>query len=191
MSIKLDRDILKNCVRRNFNSNISQDIVSQNSFDEIQTKNEIFKSNKFELNKIANVLNVPIVIASYNNNLNIMGYYSYGLDVESDFCRLAHASHQLCRNGMQIFPDITKCNSINKIYGHKSSDIARFYVGVPIRNKENEIIGSMAVLQESKLIAKNAFSLQQLRDIGQEFANQISAWPMTQVGHNKGHAHQN
>ena len=190
MSVKLDRDILKNCVRRNFNSKTSLAVVSQNSFEETEAKNEIFKFNKFELNKIANVLNVPIVIASYNNNLNIMGYYSYGLDVESDFCRLAHASHQLCRNGMQVFPDITKCNSINKIYGYKSSDIARFYVGVPIKNKENEIIGSMAVLQESKLIAKNAFSLQQLRDIGQEFANQISAWPMTQVLHNKGHAHQ-
>ena len=191
MSAKLDRDILKKCVRRNFISNTSQYILGRNSLEGITNRNEIFNPDLMELAKIANILNVPIVIASYNNNLNIMGYYSYGLDVKSDFCRLAHASHQLCRNGMQIFPDITKCNSINKIYGHKSTDVARFYVGVPIRNKDNEIIGSMAVLQESKLIAKNAFSLQQLRDIGQEFADHISAWPMTQVRHNKGQAHQN
>ena len=183
MSIELDRNILKKCVQRNLKSNASQSFLNQNRFDDIKPKNDNMIPEVTLLKKIANDLNVPIIIASCRNERNIMCYHSFGIDARSDFCRLAHASHQFCSNGMRILPDITKCEGINKIYGNRSTDIARFYVGVPIRNAHHEIIGSMAVLQESRLIAQNAFSLRQLREIGQDFAAQISAWPMTQVGY--------
>lgn len=173
------------CVQRNLKSNASQSFLNQNQFDDIKPKNDNTAPEVTLLKKIANDLNVPIIIASCRNELNIMCYHSFGLDGASELCRLAHASHQLCCNGMQILPDVTKCEGINKIYGNRSADIARFYVGIPIRNAHNEIIGSMAVLQESKLIAKNAFSLRQLREIAQDFAAQISTWPMTQVRYKK------
>jgi hypothetical protein len=113
---------------------------------------------------IAHELRVPILLAALRDHNNVMQYFSYGINIETDCCHLAVISDTLCQNGMQILPDYRKNPDLAMFKGRCLADRARFYVGIPIKDKCGSVIGSLAILQESRLIATLGFSLEKMQE---------------------------
>jgi GAF domain-containing protein len=115
---------------------------------------------------IARDLDVPILLAALRDRNGIMQYFSYGINIETDCCHLAVISDTLCQDGMKILPDYRRNQDLAMFKGRCLADRARFYVGVPIRDGEGNVIGSLAILQESRLIATLGFSLEKMQAQG-------------------------
>jgi GAF domain-containing protein len=116
-------------------------------------------------------LGVPVLLASLRDRYEVMQYFSYGISIESDCCHLAIISDTVCQKGMQIVPDYRNNADLAIFKGRCREDRARFYIGVPIKDGAGEVIGSIAVLQESRLIATLGFSLEKMQAQGKRLSN--------------------
>ncbi len=168
MSAALDRNLLKSdgdgdhLVRRAFNALTQLQQRKRSANTEHATGKTAASGSIMEA--IAIELDVPIVLAGLRDHNDIMQYFSYGISVEIDCCHLAVISDTLCQSGMQILPDYRKNANLAKFQGRCLEDRARFYVGIPVKDDRGMTIGSLAIMQESKLIATQGFSLEKMQE---------------------------
>lgn len=170
MSAALNRKLLNNCVQDKESASFKEPrshAKTENGQVPPVAIHRLGIAQNSVLAQIAEELSAPIILASCLDGYNVMQYNSFGLDLDSGFCRLAHASHHICQAGMQLFPDIGLCPELSFFRKRSGDDLARFYIGIPIKNVSGKNVGSLAVLQASKSIAANGFSLRRFYEMGQ------------------------
>jgi hypothetical protein len=179
VSDALNRNVLNDCIQRDQTIARAFEVFAQLRRKNLTSvpSNDGHATNESGsiLRSIATTLGVPIILASFKNACNIVQYSSYGISVDNDFCRVALASDKICKSGMQIIPDYRTSSKLSFFTGRSASDMARFYVGLPLKDERGNIIGSLAILQESKCIAKYGLSINKMHEQGKMLIRNLQA----------------
>lgn len=118
---------------------------------------------------MASRMDAPTVLVSFTDQNNKMSLMSYGLDVEAQFGCLIEASHRACQNGAIAIQDISYSSQFSRYVETAKLAGRNSYVGVPLKNSEDETFGSFALLRSSKDLSADKFSIDEMYEI---------AWPL-------------
>lgn len=121
------------------------------------------------MSELALYLDAPILLVTMVENSNLLTYHSYGLAPGRTLGKLSTLCHKKCRQGTYLKADITPDKDFAEI--NEAVDIGdnHFFIGVPVCDDDGDIIGTIAVLDESRNIAAKGYSISKLRSCAADY----------------------
>lgn len=124
---------------------------------------------KLSLLSIANAMNVPVALATYRERDGSQTYATHGLDLTTDLARFVMACSDLCKSGVIVVPDMRAPSTLGAHSSRWPIPDVRFLVAIPLRNSSGEHVGSLAVMNASKAVARKGISFRNLAALGHAF----------------------
>lgn len=173
MPTSLDRDLLNSCIKRL--RPINEKIIERFEHDYgLRNDEDLEAGHKLSLKEISMILQVPVILASYRNQYGIMHHTSYGLGLDVPISKLSNVSNAVCKNGMVIYPDISMRSEFLFCKDCEMIQQNQFYAGLAIKNNDGIVLGSLAVLQERKVVAYRGISLALMTKFGKQVIDQAN-----------------
>lgn len=119
-----------------------------------------------DLSQIAREMGVPVAVATYPSAHGVKTYATFGLDITVNWALFAEICEQLCAGGATVIPNIAKHEAFQSLGEHQSTGDIRFLVGVPIRNEQGEVVGSLAVLDTQSAVARKGLAISKMAELG-------------------------
>ncbi len=119
-----------------------------------------------DLSQIAREMGVPVAVATYRSAHGVKTFATFGLDIRVNWALFADICEQLCAGGATVIPNITKHEEFQWLPEDQSTGDVRFLVGVPLRNEQGEVVGSLAVLDTQCAVAKKGLAISKMADLG-------------------------
>lgn len=126
--------------------------------------------NRLGLASIATAMNVPAAIATFRDNDGEQSFTSHGLESMPDLARFVAACHALCVERVVVIPDTRSDPALAMITRLWPSDDFRFLVGIPLRDLEGQRVGSLAVMNSSRSVARTGICFRTLTNVGKVYA---------------------
>ncbi len=121
-----------------------------------------------DLSQIAHEMGVPVAVATYRSAHGVKMFATFGLDMTVNWALFADVCEQLCASGATVIPNIAKHEAFQWIPEDQSTGEVRFLVGVPLRNKLGEVVGSLAVLDTQCAVARKGLAISKMADLGKK-----------------------
>lgn len=135
--------------------------------------------NRLGLASIATAMNVPAAIATFRDGDGEQSFTSHGLESMPDLARFAAACHALCVERVVVIPDTRSDPALATITRHWPSDDFRFLVGIPLRDLDGRRVGSLAVMNSSRSVARTGICFRTLTNVGKVFSETGLLQPQT------------
>lgn len=119
-----------------------------------------------DLSQIAKEMGVPVAVATYPSAHGVKTFATFGLDMAVNWALFAEICELLCVDGATVIPNIAKHEAFQRLGEHQSTGDIRFLVGVPLRNEQGEIVGSLAVLDTQSAVARKGLAISKMADLG-------------------------
>lgn len=125
--------------------------------------------DRVNLSSVANFMNVPVVLAAYQDRNGVETIAADGLDSNCDLARFAVACTELCKNGVIVVPDTHMHSKLGVMTRQWPEFDIRFLVAIPLRNAASKFVGVLAVMDTSKAVAQRGISFRNLVALGDAF----------------------
>jgi hypothetical protein len=132
-------------------------------------------SIRLGLSDIARILDVPVVIATYNDVGNVRNHSTFGLDLDVNWSEFAATVDALSANGVTIVPNVEAHAQLSVWTATLVAGDIRFFAGIPLNDSDGYRVGSIAVLAKQKDVARKGIKIRQLGELGREFAGLLAA----------------
>lgn len=119
--------------------------------------------------QLARYLNVPIVMVTIIAHKNLLIYDGYGLAPGRILGKLSKICHQRCREGAYFKADITLDPDFTAICKPADISESRFFIGVPVYNEDDVLIGTAALLDRRQNIMTRRYMFRNLHDAARNF----------------------
>ena len=126
--------------------------------------------NRINLLSVANFMNVPVVLAAYQDQHGVEAFAAHGMTLTENLATFAAACTDLCKKGVIVVPDTHTHTILGRIVRQLPVSDIRFMVAIPLRDKASQYVGSLAVINTSKAVALNGISFANLMAVGDAFA---------------------
>ena len=127
-------------------------------------------NNTVNLLSVANFMNVPVVLAAYQDQHGVEAFAAHGMTLTENLATFAAACTDLCKKGVIVVPDTHTHTILGRIVRQLPVSDIRFMVAIPLRDKASKYVGSLAVINTSKAVALNGISFANLMAVGDAFA---------------------
>jgi hypothetical protein len=124
---------------------------------------------RFSLSDIARELNVPVVVANFQDDDDVRTHATYGLDFDINWSEFAAAIDALCVDGAKIIPNIAVHDQLSYWSRNLAVRDIRFFAGIPLRDADGFRIGSISVIANQKDVARAGIPIRRLGELGREF----------------------
>ena len=119
--------------------------------------------------ELALYLDAPIVLITMVENGNLLTYHSFGLAAGRTLGKLSTICHSKCQEGTYLKADIMRDKDFAEINDAVDIGGNHFFIGVPVCDDEGDIIGTIAVLDESRNVAVKGYSIGKLRSCAADY----------------------
>lgn len=124
---------------------------------------------EISLSDIAASLGVPVVIATNSHASPMRMHSTFGLDFSVNWAEFAAAVDAQCTKGASIIPNIAKHPELARWSETLSNNNIRFFAGIPLCDTDGWRVGSIAVLADQKIVARNGIPIRRLGELGRKF----------------------
>jgi GAF domain-containing protein len=126
--------------------------------------------NRMSLTSIAKAMNVPVVLATFRDEHGVLTFATHGLGLMNNLAHFAAMCDELCRERVVVIPDTRTDATLAALARHWPSDDICFLVGIPLRDSGGKRVGSLAVMNNSRAVARCGISFRTLSDVGKAFS---------------------
>ena len=119
---------------------------------------------------VANFVNVPIVLAAYQDQNGVEAFAAHGMTFTENLTTFATACTNLCEKGVIVVPDTHAHETLGRIARQWPVYDIRFMVAIPLRNAARKHVGCLAVMNTSKAVSLKGISFANLMAVGEGFA---------------------
>ncbi len=130
----------------------------------------LLSSNRLSLASIAKMMNVPVVLATFRDENNVKTFATHGLDLMHNLAGFADACDNLCKDREVVIPDTRTHPALGTIARHWPSEDICFLVGIPLRDSDGRRVGSVAVMNNSRAVARTGISFRVLTNLAKVFS---------------------
>lgn len=128
------------------------------------------RQNRIGLAAIAAAMDVPVVLATFRDENYVKTVTTHGLDLMNNLACFAAVCDKLCGERVVVIPDTRIDPAMAQLARHWPSDEICFLVGIPLRDSDGRRVGSLCVMNSSRVVARSGISFQKLSDVGKAFA---------------------
>ena len=125
---------------------------------------------RLSLASIAKMMNVPVVLATFRDENNVQTFATHGLDLMHNLARFAVACDSLCKDREVVIPDTRAHPLLGTLAHHWPSEDICFLVGIPLRDSDGHRVGSVAVMNTSRAVARTGISFRALTNLAKVFS---------------------
>lgn len=122
--------------------------------------------------QLARYLNVPIVMITIMARKDLLIYDGFGLAPGRILGKLSKICHQRCREGAYFKADIAHDPDFAAICKPADISDSRFFIGVPVYDKDNALIGTAALLDRRRNVMTRRHLFRNLHDSARSFITQ-------------------
>ena len=126
--------------------------------------------NRISLAAIAAAMDVPVVLATFRDENDVQTFATHGLGLMNNLARFAAICDELCGERVVVIPDTRIDPALSSLARHWPDEDICFLVGIPLRNVGGKRVGSLAVMNSSRAVARNGISFRTLSDVGKAFS---------------------
>lgn len=126
--------------------------------------------NRISLAAIAAAMDVPVVLATFRDENDVQTFATHGLGLMNNLARFAAICDELCSEREVVIPDTRTDPALATLARHWPDEDICFLVGIPLRNVDGKRVGSLAVMNSSRAVARNGISFRMLADVGKAFS---------------------
>ena len=127
-------------------------------------------NHKVDLFSVANFVNVPVVLAAYQDENGAEVFAAHGMTLTENLTTFATACIALCEKGVIVVPDTHVHPRLGRIARQWPVYDIRFMVAIPLRNAARKYVGCLAVMNTSKAVSLKGISFANLMAVGNGFA---------------------
>lgn len=115
------------------------------------------------MSELALYLDAPIVLITMLENGNLLTYHSFGLAPGRTLGKLSTICHRKCQERTYLIADITRDKDFAEINDAVDINNNAFFIGASVCGDNDDVIGTIAVLDNSQNVAMKSYSISNLR----------------------------
>jgi GAF domain-containing protein len=134
-----------------------------------QTGAAVLPSRRYggvELARIAQVMQVPVVVATFRDERGMKIFATFGLNLAANWAQFADKCERLCSEGAVVIPNIATHKAFEDVGRPAQLEDVRFFVGIPLRDETGRNVGSLAVMNSQAAVASKGIAISQLSALG-------------------------